>query len=107
MIKEYLIENGNNLLFWMKDVLSVENTKDVCTSARCADVLAKVIQNNSFECISEEEGQLLCKDFLDPVTFKDIDIVAKDSFYIEVFNESGKLWTSAPSKIRNAVYGNL
>ena len=34
-------------------------------------------------------------------------IVAKDSFYIDVFNECGKLWTLAPPKIRNAVYSNL
>lgn len=106
MFKEYLVENGSNLIFWMCDVLSPDNTTDVCTSNKCAEVLADIIIHKSFECISEEQSELVFKDFIEPVTYKDIDIVAKDAFYTDVYNECVKLWSSAPPEIRNTVYGN-
>lgn len=107
MIKEYLVANGNNLLLCLQNFVSIEASKDICASLQCANVLANVIQDNSFEYITEEEAILLCKDFLDAVTYKDIDIMAKGPFYDKVYNACGMLWNFAPSKIRRAVYENL
>ncbi len=49
---------------------------------------------------------MVLKEFIEPVTYKDIDLVSIDSFYADVHNCCGKLWMELPPAIKNKIYGN-
>jgi len=104
--KKYLIENGNSLLFWLNDVMGQNETNRVCTSLESSVILKKVLKDKSFQNLNEEECRILIKDFIEPVTYKDIDIVSIDPYYGDVHNSCGKLWLELPSKLKNIIYGN-
>lgn len=99
-MKNYLIENGKMLLMWVNDVMDNKDIHNLPISKRCADVLADAAWVNSFENISESDAIMLFKEFIEPVTFGDIDIRKIDPFYVEVYNECGRLWLSLPDKFK-------
>lgn len=104
--KDYLLLNGNSLIFWLRDVMAPTETKRVCTSFSCAELLKRVITEGDFASLTEEECIILFKDFIEPVTYKDIDLMSIDPFYSEVHNSCGKLWLDLPKGMVDFIYGN-
>lgn len=104
--KEYLLSNGNSLVFWIRDVMAPNETRPVCFTVECSDILGRVISEGSFESLTEDECIVLIKEFIEPVTFKDIDIVSIDPFYFNIHNCCGELWLSLPSKLKSIIRGN-
>lgn len=103
MFKEYLLSNGADIF---GDISIKNNVKDVCMSFQCADVLENVLKNKSFEGISEEQAKLLLKDFVEPVAYGDNKNTAYNPKYSYITDVCRRLWTSAPSNIKNAIYSN-
>lgn len=105
-MKKYLVKNGSNLLFWMRDVMDEKAIRNLPVSEKCANILSTAVTNKSFEGITEVEAEVVLKEFIEPVTYKDIDLLSIDPFYVEVYNCCGKLWMGLPSDIKNKIYGN-
>lgn len=105
-MKKYLEENGASLLFWMRDVMDENAIRSLPVSDNCASILSAAVANKSFEGITEVEAEVVLKEFIEPVTYKDIDLLSIDSFYADVHNCCGKLWMELPSAIKNKIYGN-
>lgn len=105
-MKKYLVENGANLLFWMRDVMDENALKRLPVSDNCVRILSVAVIHKSFESITEEEAEVVLKEFVEPVTYKDIDLMSMDPFYADVHNCCGKLWMELPSAIKNKIYGN-
>lgn len=105
-MKKYLEENGSSLLFWMRDVMDENAIRNLPVSDNCANILSTAVANKSFEAITEVEAEVVLKEFVEPVTYKDIDLLRIDPFYADVHNCCGKLWMELPSAIKNKIYGN-
>lgn len=105
-MKKYLEENGSNLLFWMRDVMDENAIRSLPISNNCASILSVAVANQSFEGITEVEAEVVLKEFIEPVTYKDIDLVSIDSFYADVHNCCGKLWMELSPEFKNKIYGN-
>lgn len=107
MFKDYLVKNGIMLIVYLQDVMVDSDLSKVCYSVQCEKVLEKIIKYGTYEGLTEEECVLLFKDFIEPVTYKDIDICSVDPWYVEVHNQCGNLFTNMPRDMVNTIYGNL
>lgn len=105
-MRKYLIENGNNLLDFMYDVMDENDIKKLPISEKCATILNTSVKNKSFKDITEEDAEIIIKEFIEPVTYKDIDLLSMDSFYGEVHNCCGKLWLGLPANMKSKIYNN-
>lgn len=104
--KEYLLLNGDALALWLNDVVRPVDARSICHSESCSEILKGVITERGFRNLTEDDCIILFKDFIEPVTYKDIDLMSKDPFYSEVHNSCGELWIGLPRGMVNYIYGN-
>lgn len=105
-MRKYLEENGLSLLFWMRDVMDGNVIRNLPVSDNCANILSTAVANKSFEGITEVEAEVVLKEFVEPVTYKDIDLLSIDTFYADVHNCCVKLWEELPHALKNKIYRN-
>ena len=107
MFKEFYEQNGSNLIFWMRDVMTEEEIEKLPVGRNITELLVHAFTAGNFNAFYEEECLLLTKEFVEPVAHRDIEIDKIDVFYSSVCEACQTLWENMPQRMRNIVYGNI
>lgn len=101
---QYLVNNEKSLIFFMRDVFTVEELRQLPFSLKCRELLEKAYTNSTFNGIDEEDATLLFYEFIEPIAARDIMLERINPIFIGIQDSCLSLIKNMPISLRNQIY---
>lgn len=106
MFLEELEKSGKGLALFLNDVVYPELLTRIPVEESVKVILQKIIKDISFVNVTEDEAQVLYRKFIEPVTYRDIDLGTIDPFLYTVVESCQIIWKNSSDELKRAIYHN-
>ena len=106
MFLEELEKSGKGLALFLNDVVYPELLTRIPVEESVKVILQKLIKDISFANVTDDEAQVLYRKFIEPVTYKDIDLCTIDPFLYTVVESCQIIWKNSSDELKRLVYNH-